>query len=96
MVIANKIKGLDPVTEADVEDSAGAPRLDTLNGKVIGLYSNQKLNADRLLDILSGVLDERFDVKEFVHGTYNGSRVMRSDEWKDVERCDAIILTHGD
>ena len=96
MAIANKIKGLDPITEADVEDNAGAPRLDTLNGTVIGLYSNQKLNADRLLDIVGGILDGRFEVKEFVRGTYNGSRVMRRDEWKEVERCDAIILTHGD
>ena len=96
MSIASRIRGLDPVTEADVESSPGAPRLDSLDGKVIGLYSNRKLNADRLLDMVSGLLDERFDVKEFVRGTYNGGRVMRRDEWKDIERCDAIILTHGD
>ena len=96
MSTASRLKGLDPVTEADVESSPSAPRLDTLDGKVIGLYSNQKLNADELLDLMGGLLDEQFDVKKFVRGTYNGGRVMHRDEWKDIEGCDTIILTHGD
>ena len=87
---------LDPIVEALVEGGRLAPRLDTLNGKVIGLYSNNKSNATRLLDMVGGVLSERFNLKGIVRGNYNGSRVMRREEWKDIDGCDAIILTHGD
>jgi len=31
-----------------------------------------------------------------VHGTYSPARVMRPGEWGEVDRCDAVILTHGD
>ena len=96
MVIASKLRVLNPISEALVESGAGAPRLDSLDGKVVGLYSNNKLNATKLLDMVGGILDERFKLKGIVRGTYNGSRVMRRDEWKDIEACDAIVLTHGD
>jgi len=42
------------------------------------------------------ILAERYDLRGVVRGTYSSSRLMRREEWKDVERCDAIILTHGD
>lgn len=96
MVTTTKLKVLDPVTEPFVQGVARAPRLGTLDGKVIGLYNNEKRNAARLLDLVADILAERYDIREVVRGAYSSSRLMRRDEWKDVERCDAIILTHGD
>ncbi len=96
MVIASKLTVLDPVEEPIVEPSVLAPRLDTLHGKVVGLYSNDKLNATKLLDMCEDLLHERFDLKGVVRGKYSSGRIMRRTEWEDVERCDAIILTHGD
>ena len=29
-------------------------------------------------------------------GFYNAGRVMRFEEWGDIDGCDAVILTHGD
>ena len=96
MVAQTKLRVLDPVSEAVVEDASKALRLESLNGKTIGLYSNQKLNATKLLDMVEGVLGEQFQLKGVVRGTYSAARVLRPEEWTGVEDCDAIILTHGD
>ena len=96
MVVGSRMKILDPVAEPVLEGASLAPRLDTLHGKVVGLYSNNKLNATRLLDMVEGLLGERYTLSGTVRGTYNSARVMRRDEWKSVEQCDAIILSNGD
>jgi hypothetical protein len=87
---------LEPVDEAQVEPGGLAPRLDSLIGKRIGLYHNEKLNARELMDLVEEQLRARYRPAEIVRGTYNAGHVMRPDEWKDVERCDAILLTNGD
>ena len=87
---------LDPTVEAVVEPGEAAERLDSLRGKTIGLYDNTKLNARELMDLVEERLRGDHGVAGIVRGTYNAGRVMRPDEWRDVERCDAIMLTHGD
>ena len=96
MTIANRMTILDPVS--DIVDAAAtlSPRLNTLNGKVVGLYGNNKMKVAELLDMVGDILSERFDLQGIVRGTYNGGRVMRPEEWVDVHKCDAIVLTHGD
>lgn len=96
MDIGNTLRILDPVTDFDSNDGVMAPRLDTLNGKVVGMYQNGKLNAGKLLDLIADILSERYDLKGIVRGNYIGNRVMRPNEWRDIEQCDAIILTNGD
>jgi len=87
---------LDPVIEATVPDARLAPRLDTLRGKWIGLWSNRKINAAELLEEAETVLRCRYDIAGTHRGTYNAGRVMRPEEWGDIDGCDAVILTHGD
>ena len=87
---------LDPTSEPVIEPGDLAPRLDTLDGKTIGLYANMKLNAVELLDELETLLSGRFRIAHFVRGSYNAGRLMRPDEWEGVDACDAIVLTHGD
>ena len=87
---------LDPTSDAVVEAGQRAARLDSLDGKRIGLYQNGKLNARELMDQVELLLRQRHRVAGVVRGTYDAGRVMRADEWQDVERCDAILLTHGD
>ena len=91
-----KLKVLDPIEESTSDHYARAPRLDTLDGKVIGLYSNNKLRAVELLDMVQDELDQRVKLAGIVRGTYNVGRLMEPEEWIDVEKCDAIVLTHGD
>ena len=96
MSIGTSLTILDSIAEAVLDSAALSPRLDTLNGKVVGLYSNEKPKATELLELIGGILSERFQLRGIVRGTYDGLRVMRPDEWVDVHKCDAIVLTHGD
>ncbi len=86
---------LNPVQEAVVETIGIAPRLGDLSGKVVGLYSNKKLNADRLLAMIAEELASLgdFTVK---HGAYHAEKEMTGAEWGDVDGCDVVILANGD
>ena len=87
---------LDPVEPPTPEVNIKAPRLDTLDGKVVGLYANDKLRSVELLDMVEEELRQQFKLAGVVRGSYNVGRVMREDEWGEVIRCHAAILTHGD
>jgi hypothetical protein len=87
---------LDPVVEPYVPSNRLAPRLDTLAGKRIGLWSNLKINTTELLDACEKILHEQHGIAGTQRGYYNAGRVMRPEEWGDVDGCDAVILTHGD
>lgn len=98
MVVTERIKVLDPTSEAVVEEGTKAARLDTLDGKVLGLFNNQKLNADKLLEMVGSILSEQYQIKDIVRGTYSSSKHHQWDEWqtKKASQCDVAILTHGD
>ena len=87
---------LDPTIGPVVAPGQLAPRLTTLEGTRIGLWSNMKINADALLDEVETILREEHGVASIQRGFYNAGRVMRSEEWGDIDGCDAVILTHGD
>jgi len=98
MVVSERMKVLDPTSESVVEIGSKATRLDTLDGKVLGLFNNQKLNAAQLLEMVGEVLGRQFRLKEIVRGTYSSSQRHTWEEWqkKGASRCDVVILTHGD
>jgi hypothetical protein len=87
---------LDPTVPVTVERTCLADRLDTLDGTTVGLFSNRKLNADRLLCLVGERLQREHGVKALVRGRYEVSRGMRRDEWIGIERCDAVVLANGD
>jgi hypothetical protein len=87
---------VDPVVEPTIPKACLAPRLDTLEGKRIGLWSNGKINTAELLDEVESILRDRYRIAGTQRGTYSAARVMRAGEWGDIEGCDAVILTHGD
>ena len=87
---------VDPTVAPTRASAQLAPRLATLDGARVGLWSNNKLNARELLDCVGDELRRRHEVAELVAGSYHPARVMRADEWGALDRCDAVILTHGD
>ena len=89
-------KILDPVVEPSDRTGRLAPRLATLEGARIGLWSNQKINAKELLDEVEVVLRQQYKIGSTARGFYNGAAVMRPEQWGDIDGCDAVILTHGD
>jgi len=90
---------LDPTQPSDADKaSAGlplAPRLSTLEGKAIGLWCNQKLNASQLLEFIRQELAKDYSFS-IVHGVYDPGRLMEDHEWGDLMCCDAVILANGD
>ncbi len=90
------MKLVDPVVRPTHVALHLAPRLGTLDGKTIGLWSNQKLNANELLACVEQELKSRHDIAGTVWGTYSPARLMQPNEWGRVDECDAVVLTHGD
>ena len=90
---------LDPVQQPLAGDDAGslplAPRLDTLNGKTLGLWNNDKLNAAKLLEFIGSELASHYNFK-LVRGVYDPGNLMPEDAWGDIGQCDAVILANGD
>ena len=89
------IRMLDPVQEPVAEAHRLAPRLATLDGKVLGLYANLKLNAVRLMELIAEDLAQDYDFTVKT-GEYFAFRLMEEHEWGDVAACDAVILANGD
>jgi hypothetical protein len=90
------VKLVNPVVEASTVGATLAPRLTTLEGATIGLWSNRKLNADELLSACEVELRSRHRIAGTVRGFYHPARVLAAHEWGAVDSCDAVILTHGD
>ncbi|MFQ5933837.1 MAG: hypothetical protein ACE5KI_04270 [Dehalococcoidia bacterium] len=60
-----KMIAMDPrADEAPVESIAMAPRLDTLNGKRVGLLFDGRLNGDKLLWMVADLIKEQYETGE--------------------------------
>jgi len=81
------MKLVNPVVVASTVGAQLAPRLSSLDGMTIGLWSNGKLNANELLDACEAELRSRHAIAGVVRG---------GPAWGAVASCAAAILTHGD
>jgi hypothetical protein len=90
---------LDPIQEALPLDDASmlvpSDRIDTLDGKVLGLWNNDKTNASSLLEMIREELEKHYAFT-VVRGIYDAGSLMPKDGWGEVDRCDAVILANGD
>jgi hypothetical protein len=84
-----------PLTDDLADASPPSPRLDTFDGKVIGLWNNEKLNAALLLEMIREELERDYSF-EVVRGIYDPGNLMPEDAWGEIGRCDAVILANGD
>jgi len=89
---------LDPTNSAEFVKVTLAPRLSSLNGKVVGFLDNSKLNADRFLSMLEQELVTRYHLAGVVRARKpTASRICPEGILSDlVGRCDAIITAVGD
>ena len=62
---------------------AGAARLATLDGVVLGLLANGKANSERLLDLIADDLGRRYRIKDVVRMTKSHPSLPPADA--DVE-----------
>jgi hypothetical protein len=87
---------VDPVVTPTAMTVTLAPKLDRIEGTHIGLWQNGKLNARELLVQVEAELRSRYDIAGVVTGTYLPGRLMRTDEWGELDTCNAVILANGD
>jgi len=93
------MKILDPtVRPDDAADVLLAKRVPDLDGKVLGLLHNGKVNGDRLLELVREQLATRYDFREVVvvHKP-SASRVAEAAVLDRLAReCDAVVTAIGD
>ena len=84
---------LDPRDEQDHGPALLAPRPPTLNGKTLGLLSNNKPHSEELLRMIAAVIKERYDIKATVEYNKGGHQWPASPEAlkEFAAKCDAVI-----
>ena len=95
---ATKFKILDPTVEALPESTLLAPRPDDLNGKTVGLLSNSKRNADKLLDAVCSLLQDTYEFRAVVRLDKGDASRPAPKRIMDqlLEECDLVITATGD
>jgi hypothetical protein len=89
---------LDPTVGPDRAESALAPRLAALDGKVLGLLANGKVNAERLLHLVREGLEARYRLRDVVVlAKPSAARVADPEVLEELHRrCDAVVTAIGD
>ena len=92
------LRALEPTVEPDPIVTRLAPRLDTLDGKVVGLLANGKRNGDQLLEQVAAALAEQFSLKDVRRWAKpNVTRPAPEPIFLDmVEQVDLVITAIGD
>lgn len=98
MVTAERLRVLDPTVQPIPAEGVVADRPETLDGKVIGLLANGKLNSEEILALTQEVLADRYDFKGVVaRNKRNASRPCPEEIIDElVEQCDVVITSSGD
>ena len=92
------IRYLNPIQEADVAPATMAPRLESLEGISLGLLSNGKTNAGKLLRMIAEELGNAFPLKGVVdRAKGSAGNNCPPDLLEDLlEQSDAVITGLGD
>jgi hypothetical protein len=92
------IKILDPTVPPARAESSLAKRLSGLDGKVLGLLDNSKVNGDRLLQLVREELGTRYELRDVVRMTKRGASVVADDATLEAlaSRCDVVVTAIGD
>ena len=94
----SKMRVLDPTGQPTVVHNGMAARPDTLDGSVVGLLANQKLNAEPLLEAIYDVLSERFELGGRVSVNKGDASRPAPPEVLDsiASDVDVVITANGD
>ncbi len=88
-----RIVTLDPRDESNPGPAMLAPRDTTLDGKVVGLFSNNKPHSVVLLRLIADVIKERYSVKRVVEHNKGGHQwTAQPEDLRSMSgRCDVAI-----
>ena len=89
---------VDPTTLPIVPEFQGAPRLDNLNDKRVGVIDDSKVNAKEYLEQLTDLLNERFGIASVkYHAKPSASKPADPAVVAEMaEECDYVIVGIGD
>lgn len=93
------LKILDPTVSPDeTADVVAAKRIGDLDGKVLGLLHNGKVNGDRLLDLVREQLAARYGLRDVVVVRKPSASRVAEDAVLDrlARECDAVVTAIGD
>jgi hypothetical protein len=86
----------DPSVTA-TRDVPAARRLETLSGKVLGLYDNTKEQADIILEAVGQDLKKRYGIKDVL--SFRGIHYSRPAPLETIEemarKCDIVVCALG-
>ncbi len=93
MTSPDKIVTLDPRDESDSGKAVVSARPTTLDGKVIGLFSNNKPYSEELLRMIADLIKERYDIKGVVEHNKGGHQwpARPEDLAALAQQCDVAI-----
>ncbi|MEE8290126.1 MAG: hypothetical protein V3R80_01485 [Candidatus Tectomicrobia bacterium] len=89
---------LDPREETAPVATALAPRLTSLDGKVVGLFSNRKANARELLHQVVELVGARYKLAGVVYIEKETHRRVAAPAILNelAQRCDVVIAASAD
>ena len=93
MTTSQPIVTLDPRDEGDPGPAALAPRQASLDGKTLGLFSNNKPHSEELLRMIADVIAERYEIKGVVEHNKGGHQwPAQPEDLRTLAReCDVAI-----
>jgi len=86
----------EPVADAGQNQDALAPRLPTLDGKVVGLLNNTKDLVDVLLEEVQGLLQKDFPGARFRSFRKESVSGASPEMFEQLATCDAVVTAVGD
>lgn len=91
------VEVLTPIDEDKPPEHMPAPRLTTLNGKVLGFLGNTKENLEVLFDIIQGELSHKYALREVIRRqkVHYAVRAPLSLLEELAKTCDAVIVGVG-
>jgi len=88
---------LNPTSSSDAEPHRLASRLTSLEGCLVGVLDNSKVNSDRILHYAETMLREQYQVREVLwRRKHDFSRPAPPALLAELRACDAIITGIGD
>ena len=91
------IRVFDPTVEDAATTTTGTPRLESLEGRTIGLLDNGKIHVRELLDHIEEILRSQYGVAQVLRFKKpDASRPAPPAVMADMQCCEAIISAVGD
>ena len=97
IVTINGVELLLPIDERKPPEQMPAPRLTTLDGRVLGFLGNTKENLEVLFDVIQGEISSTYTLKGVIRRqkTHYAVRAPLSLVEELAKTCDAVIVGVG-